>query len=282
MPLPVEPLIRWTLTFHEDLPRRGMQVIPGASHYDRTLWYERFLSPAWVDFRSDTIEDLLSEDTRTWTQNPFANLIQRVRKAKAPTPHLMSNFHWEWDLLWAMLSAEEFFIPPLLSRMADDKDHIVHGLHKALWTLRFGLKETNNPDLGLDCNALGQWLGCENFTNEVYARLHGLGIQKRLGRHSDILDVMFFLLTLAEANGVFTRMILGFDGLERIIQEDNRPALQTFWHMLSTLQHWVNTYRMPVGFLVGFANTPKNVAELRQYQPEFAETVLAGLDWTTR
>src|SRR5271167_4695918 len=63
---PVEPVIKWTLRFHDEGKRPGMLVVPGATAHDRMGFYRKYLSDEWASFRPETVEDVIGDPARDW------------------------------------------------------------------------------------------------------------------------------------------------------------------------------------------------------------------------
>jgi hypothetical protein len=285
---PVEPVIRWTLTFNDEAPRPSMLVVPGPSAHERLHFYRRYLAPEWDNFRPDTIEDVVNDYARDWVnQTIVENMTMRIAAAQVPAevkhdlPPWFPPVGHAWELLWALVSTPEFVIEEPLREMVDQQHFQIHDLYRALWEFRFALKEnaTFEP-AAVIYFALTRWLTRSELTAEDLQVLSKIGITRRVTSDAEVFDLLFFIVTLAAQNGILNRMVICFDGLERTLTSEGRPLLRELDLFLATAERWVINMQAPVGILIGFGASNRERTLLRKLNQRLARRIDAGLAWT--
>lgn len=289
---PVEPVIRWSLTFHEgdELAvgtRPAFMVVPGATAHDRMGFYRKYLAPEWKTFRPDTIEDIIGDDARDWVDETIiGNLTRRIANAKIPEGATKTLPAWfpppghGWELLWALVSNDVFVIEEPLRQMVD-RGGLVHHFYKALWDFRFALKENESFEPAARVYfAITRWMTGLELGDDDIRVLEKIGVGRRVSSVAERFDLLFFLVTLCAQNGLLNRMVLCFDGLERALQSSHRPVLRELDMFLGALERWVKFTQTPVGVLVGFGASEREKSQLRKLNPKLADRIVAGLAWT--
>ncbi len=285
---PVEPVIKWTLRFHDEAKRQPMLVIPGPTAQDRMGFYRKYLSDEWASFRPDTVEDIISDPARDWVdQTVLSNFTGRFAMAKVPEeakselPNWFPPPVWAWEFLWALTACPTFLIEEPLRSMVDQAHYLFHEVYVALWELRFRLRENPKdfePTLQF-FNAIVRWLTASHLDTCDQAMLEAAGVTRRVSNDQERLDVLFFLVTLAEHNALLNRYVVCFDGLERALRPDKRPLLREMVTFLATLDRWIRVAQAPVGVLIGMDTSSRQMAALRRLNPKLASEVEAGLAW---
>lgn len=286
---PVEPVIKWTLRFHDEAKRPAMLVVPGATAHDRLTWYRKYLSDEWSSFRPDTVEDIIGDGARDWVdQSILANFTARV--AMAQVPHEAKNElpDWfpppvlAWEFVWALASVETFLAEEPLRGLVDRSHYVFHEVYRVLWELRFRLRE--NKDVAPTqqfFDAAVRWMTASHLTETDLAMLESAGVTRRIRSDQERFDVLCFLITLAEHNALLNRFIVCFDGLERAIRPEKRGLLRELQMFLATLDRWIRLAQAPIGVLVGMDTSARQMSSLRRLNPKLADEIEAGLAWVS-
>lgn len=287
--IPVEPVIKWTLRFHDEGKRPPMLVVPGATAHERLGWYRKYLSDEWASFRPDTVEDVIGDGARDWVdQTVLYNFTARLSLAKVPheaklqLPAWFPPPVWGWEFIWALGAVPTFLIDEPLHGMVDQSHYIFHEVYRALWELRFRILE--NPGSSAPAtqffHATVKWLTASHLDTTDQVMLEAAGVTRRITSDQERLDVLIFLVTLAEHNGLLNRYILCFDGLERAIRPEKRTLLREMQTFLTTLDRWIRIAQSPIGVLIGMDTSPRQMSSLRKLCPKLADEIQAGLVWT--
>lgn len=277
----VEPVLRWTLSFNDQEPRPTMMVIPGASEFDRTAFYRQYLSSDWAKLRPDCVEDVDTDASRDWyLESVVENVTRRLAKIHVPWEPAKGHslFHAEWELILALLIVEPFTVEGALKDMVDQPHYLVHQLYKALWELRFTAKESTEQVRDL-YPSLVRWMTAADLTDIDHKHLERLGIQRRVQTDAERYDLLFCLLTLATQNGILNRYVIGFDGLERVLQPEMRSTLRELDAFIGAADRWVRFANSPIGVVVGFRAFPRDITQLRHLNAKLAARIEAGLAW---
>jgi hypothetical protein len=288
---PVEPVIKWTLRFHDEGKRQGMLVVPGPTAHDRLDFYRKYLSDEWSSFRPDTVEDIIGNPARDWVdQSLLANFSGRFALAKVPhqakgdLPDWFPPPVWAWEFVWALAATPTFVIEEPLRSLVDQSHYLFHDVYRVLWELRFRLRENGGdfePALAF-FNAAIRWMTGETLSGADIAMLEAAGVTKRVTVDQERLDVVFFLITLCEHNALLNRFIICFDGLERALRPDKRPLLREMTSLLTALDRWIRLAQAPIGILIGMDTSSRQMVNLRRLNAKLADEIDAGLAWTHR
>lgn len=285
----VEPVIKWTLRFHDEGKRPGMMVVPGATAADRLGFYRKYLSDEWSSFRPETVEDVIGDPSREWVdQTILSNFTGRLALAKVPTeakrdlPEWFPPPVWAWEFLWALAASPNFLTEEPLRGLVDQAHYLFHEVYRVLWELRFRLKENGSHENTIEFfTATVRWLTSSHLTQTDLAMLEAAGVTRRVTSDQERLDVLFFLITLAEHNALINRYVVCFDGLERALKPEKRPLLREMATFLVTLDRWIRLAQAPIGVLIGMDTSSRQMAQLRRLNPKLADEVEAGLAWTS-
>ena len=112
--------------------------------------------------------------------------------------------------------------------------------------------------------------------------LESVGATRRISTDRERMDVLFFILTIAEHNALLNRYVMCFDGLERALTADSRGLLRELHTFLLTLDRWVRLAGTPVGVLIGMDTSQRHMSQLRRLHDKLADEVEAGLAWTRK
>ncbi len=281
----IEPLLRWVMRF-EDAQRPGYLTISGETTEERETLLHAYMSPRYAKERTNSVEDVFGEQTRTWREHgAVVSFLDRI--ASIPMPEDVRDSlgvapKTEWELLWGLASVDTLLVEEPLRPLIEQTTPLVSDVHRALWELRFLLKEDpQGAAADRFATAMIPWLRGETLSLEDGAILAGAGVKRRIERDADRIDVGCFLVTLAAQNGLVNRMVLMFDGLEGVLTHSHRPVLQQLQTVLNGVEHWVRRGGSPIGIFIGAPSTKQALATLRKLNPKLAESVVAGLDWTT-
>jgi hypothetical protein len=272
----VEFLVRWAASFGEE-NRKAMLVLD-----DRPAVRERFYSKylARKGAREGVIEDLPT-GTRP-AQSVLVDVATRlssVRLVRRGLPIWFPPEKGVWEMLWAVVAAEDFVTLEPLRSLVDNDAFPAHYFYKLLWEARFLAKENVNlkPAQAL-VQLITRWLMAEKLNEEDVARLRTLGVSQLVQTDSQRFDLLCMLVTLAEQGGFLKRVVLGFDGLETMLEE---PALlRGVNRFIESIERWIKVGGSPIGVLIGFDATPANMDRLRANHPRLAAHVQKGLAWT--
>jgi hypothetical protein len=283
----VEPIIKWTLRFHDEGKRPGLMVVPGSTAQDRMTFYRKYLSEEWASFRPDTVEDIVGDPARDWVdQTVLANFTGRIAQARVPeaAKRDLPNWFtpvWAWEFVWALAAVPSFVVEEPLRSMVDQSHYLFHEVYRAVWEMRFRLRENRDqPEAAHQFfNAFVRWLTASQLSASDLAMLEAAGVTRRVTSDQERMDVLFFLLTLAEHNTLLNRYVLCFDGLERALRPEKRSLLREMGSFLTTLDRWIRVAQTPVGVLIGMDTSPRQISALRRMNPKLGDAVVAGMSW---
>lgn len=284
----VEPVIKWTLRFHDEAKRPAMLVVPGPTAHDRLGWYRKYLSDEWSSFRPDTVEDIIGDGARDWVdQTVLANVTGRLAMAKIPTEAKQDLQNWfpppvmAWEFVWALASVPTFLVEEPLRGLVDQSHYLFHEIFRVIWELRFRVRENKDFEPAHQFfDATMRWLTASHLSSADQAMLEAAGVTRRIKSEQERFDVLCFLITLAEHNALLNRYVLCFDGLERAIRPEKRPVLRELQMFLTTLDRWIRLAQAPIGVLIGMDTSPRQMSSLRRMNAKLADEVEAGLAWT--
>jgi hypothetical protein len=261
-----------------------MVVIPGATAQDRFGWYRKYLSDEWASFRPDTVEDIISDGARDWVdQTVLSNFTARVAMAQVPTEAKRDLPNWNpppvaWEFVWALAAVEHFVVEEPLRSLVDRSHYVFHEIFRVLWELRFRLQE-NKGDIEPAqqfFDAAIRWMTASHLGETDQAMLTAAGVTRRIRSDQERLDVLCFLITLAEHNALLNRFILCFDGLERALRPEKRALLRELQTFLSTIDRWIRMAQAPIGILIGMDTSSRQMASLRRLNSKLAIDIEAG------
>jgi hypothetical protein len=288
-PPPVEPVIKWTLRFHNDESRPSMLVVPGVTAHDRLNFYQKYLSEEWESFRPETVEDIVGNQARDWMEHGvLSNFTDRVGTMKLPKTvrqELLGD-HFptvDWEILWALGHTESLTANGSIREMVDQSHYLFHEVYMVLWSLRFRIKEHHTLEPAIPFfNAIVRWMTGTPLSMTEANELETAGVTRHINTDSERLDVLLFLITLAEQNGLLNRYVVCFDGLERVLTSDNRSLLREMQTFLTMVDRWVHLAQTPIGVLLGMDTSPRHMSTIRRLNKKLAETIDAGVAWAPK
>lgn len=242
----VSGLVQWV----SDLPSSerapvfflsGDQTLQGLSQY-----------LAWSQMHPGAIDDVFGYAIRSWVRESlWESLLDRVRVAKpAFTERLPAWFPPEpevWELLWGIGSVSEFVVEEPLRAIVDQKAYLAHEFYRLLWEVRFLVRENLNLSKAQSLVqnitkwAFGEGPPDRGFFSDYNVPVLDLTLSQRY-------DLLWMLLTVAHQNGLFTRYMIGMDGLSEALEVPT--SSQEVETMISTLERWVLRGNSPVGVLI--------------------------------
>lgn len=243
---PVEPAEDWAETFDEG-NRPAFYTVLGPGPHDRQEFYRRFQG-------GDVVLNL-TRSPRDWlTQGPLKILQEAVEQASIPEEAKDFLPAWwpppspTWALLWALGSIPDYLIEEPLRAMVDMKHSLAHDLYRAIWEIRFSIREKNDlAETMRFVSAVGTWMMGQELDPTDFALLAPI-VGRRVSSENEKVDVLCFLLTLAAQNGLLSRVYLAFDNIERA----DRAQLKELHAVLQGCSRWARLPGMPLGLLLGW------------------------------
>lgn len=240
-------------------------------------------------FQTGAVNDLSGDPTRGWLGGSvLENFTARVAAVRIPedcmtkklSPILANDGRATWELLWGLVYCPDFLVEEPLHTMVDKSFYLVHSVYRAIWEARFVLRETGNSDKLMQIVAsLTQWLQGYGLMETDIKVLTEIGIHKRVESDREKTDVLLFLLTLAAQNGLMSRAVFAFNGIDRALRPDSRSLLRQLDAFLGDLDRWVKL-GAPVGAVLGIDTSRGGVSTLRKLNPKLAARIVTGLEWT--
>lgn len=280
--LAVDGFLRWA-TELADLPHRSFITVPEAAQ--RSLFHTYLGLPS---FQTGVVNDLVGNQTRDWLAgNVLESFRTRVAALRIPEDCMTKELSvaWvdnqkDWEIFWGLVFTPEFLVEEPLRSMVDKGFYLVHSVYRAIWEARFVLRE-KGPGLLLQQmgSSVLQWLQGLPLTDEDIQRLTAIGIHKRVESDREKSDVLLFLLTLAAHNGLISRVVIAFNGIERALRPDSRALLRQLDAFCGDLDRWAKL-GAPVGAVLGIDLSRGGVSSLRKLNVKLAERVTTGLEWT--
>lgn len=279
------PIVEWAKTDLGEAP--PLLVIPGPSFQDRLAILSQWECSEWRKQQPWVVTDTRSAYTRSWpTEGVLHNLTNRIARIIVPSEvkdRLLSGFPpvpGIWEIVWALISADDFLVEEPLRGMVDRSFYLVHDVYRALWEARFLIRENASREPATQLvGTLIRWLTAEPLLPQDQAALEALGIKRLVSSEQERFDVLCFLLTLAAQNGIVERVLFLFDGLEDILLPEYRSVLRQFQGLLHAIERWVSIGGCPLGILLGFRGSKTDHAALRRLHPKLAVEVARGLSW---
>ena len=245
---PVGPAEDWAETF-DDGNRPAFYTVLGQSPQDRYEFYSKFQGGE-LGVLSFTKEPL------DWMgRGPLEVLQEIVEQAWIPDGAKDLLPAWwpppssTWALLWALGSTQDFLIEEPLRSMVDIRYSLAHDLYRAIWEIRFSLREKNDLlETSRLISAVGTWLLGRSLDDQDINLLTPVGIRRRVTLEQEKIDVLCVLLSLAAQNGLVSRVYVAFDNVERA----DRAKLKELHLVLQGCSRWARLMGMPLGILLGW------------------------------
>lgn len=169
--------------------------------------------------------------TQDWFGKGLANDVSQRVRALTGRP---------WGLVWDLIEVEDFVVEEPL-RSLIDQGLCLTGLFKALWECRL-LRQEGQEERCLELmGAVLRWLCAVDLSPDQQRLLEQVRIERVLGTLQERLDVMLFLLALANQNGLADRTVFVFDGVERAVRagvDKRRDLLRQLYETATTFGRW--------------------------------------------
>ena len=285
----VPVIMEWTFAAME-LERPVALVLPGPSHVERQHVLRQYIAGIQRETPVGIVIDAEEGMTATGMQVGVAeNFFGRLASMRMPAlakdtvaGWYLSKVGGPWELLWALIAAEEFLVDEPLRSRVDQSFYLVHDVHRAIWEARFLAREHASLDATERfVQATTAWISGQVLADEHRQALSSIGINRPVASTFEQLDVMFLLLSLAYHSGLIERAIFVFDDLEEALQPQKRAMLRQIRDLLACAKRWVSL-GSPMGILLGFSGSRQDMELLSKYNMSLAVEVSSGLDWTRR
>lgn len=252
-------------------------VVPGAHPAARMGFYgalEARALPGVVFDRTGPREWLQGSPLDDWTAR-----IGRLRIPSECQDMLPDGFgrYPEWELLWALAYLEEFVIEEPLRSMVDRRNYLVHDATRMLLEFRFLIQEGVPYESALaTLRTFVKWISMGNLDAHDIKCLTHAGVRRRVTSINERIDLLVFLLTVAEQNALILKSVFVFDGLEAACND--RPRLRELHTMMQGIARWSKAMETPIGFVLGL--DLKRRPQLRRANEKLSDDVTRGLEWT--
>lgn len=179
----------------------------------------------------------------------------------------VSRIGGDWGLLWSLCDVEDFVVDEPLRSMVDRGTQYTE-LFQAIWEIRFLLDE--GLDVRPHVEAFTHWL---TEGEEDLELLPGLGIENRPLTTHQRIDLLLFLLALAQQNSLIDAPVFVFDGLERAPAQEIplKELLQGLLEMIEAVENWASL-GSPAGILIG-VSSGGTLRSLRRHNGRLVRTL---------
>jgi hypothetical protein len=189
-----------------------------------------------------------------------------------------------WQLLFDLVTVKEFVVEEPL-RSLIDQGLMFTEFYRALWEIRFLLREqegASEKTLQTDAftKSLVQWMAQKPLTKKNRKALDKAHISRELATSSERLDMLFFLLSLAKQNAVLNRMVIVYDGLESILNQDpniRQAQLKDLLTLISGAERWAR-FGSPLGIIIGFPKEQGVLSSVRRHNAKLNTKIRAIKD----
>lgn len=205
--------------------------------------------------------------TQDWFTKGLANdVAQRVRSLTGRP----------WGLIWDLIGVEDFVMEePLQSLIAQGWG--LTGLYRALSESR-QLHREGDRERCLDLmGALLRWLCALDLSPEQQHLLEQVGVDRVLETLSERLDMMLFLLALANQNGLADRTVFVFDGVERAVRGNPDTRKNLLRQLNETVQTFGRWGRLGSGAGMVLGMDPSALEVLGQYHEKLGSLLAKSL-----
>jgi len=192
------------------------------------------------------------------TEGLINNLTRRVRT--------ISGIR-DWDILWRLLSLNAFEISES-QRYLIDQGHLITEMFKMIWEARFCLNEGRELQECLVRSIAGWIQGPLDGSLRGYMSrlvLSRLNTVLEPTTSHDRLDLLFFLISLAQQNGLVDNLILVLDGLERVLESDPQSRLKELADFCVSAERW-SRLGTHIGFIIGHSDV-QVLATIQELHP---------------
>jgi len=164
---------------------------------------------------------------------------------------------YEWDLLWRLLSLEDLDVSGS-QRLLIDQGHLITEMFKMIWEARFLLNE--GQEVSSVVLSTLNWMTSHTSEGSQQALidrlfLSSLDVTLKPTTNHDRLDLLFFLISLAQQNGLVGNVVLVLDGLDRILLDDStiQARLNEMFDVCLTSERW-SRLGTHVGLIIGYSS----------------------------
>lgn len=180
----------------------------------------------------------------------------------------LSQLGQEWGILWNLLDVEEFFVDePLLSLV--NQGLLFTEFYQTLWETRFLLQESA-PEVDKLVDSVVRWMTAGELTSDHRQYLNRVRISREVTSDSERLDLLFFLVALANQNAALNRpVVVVYDGLEQAMGQSppkRRKLLTDLLQLIEAAERW-NKLGAALGVVVGLPDTSACL-RLEGYNPQ--------------
>lgn len=257
--------LRSALTWLGSLGQMGKVLlpVPGPGLQARASFYDQLDVGQWVIDRAES---------RTWLYaSPVKDWVRRVSRLRPHTPdEYVTPSPWAW--LWELIRIENLIVDEPLLTLADRPYSLIHEAMRLLFVARFAVIE-DAPALTqvkmLDL--LARWATMQEMLPLDRVVLADHGIRREVTEPADQIEVLLFLLTLAEQNGVVGKTTFVYDDLDSACHPEGRDRLREVYSLHRTFDRWVRDTEAPFGLILGF--DPQRLGLLRRHHPRLANEI---------
>lgn len=205
--------------------------------------------------------------TQDWFAKGLANdVAQRVRSLTGRP----------WGLIWDLLEVDDFVVEEPLRGLIDQGLGL-SGLFKTLQECR-QLHQEGERDRCIDLmGALLRWLCVADLSDSQQEMLEQSGIERNLETLPERLDMLLFLLALANQNGLADRTVFVFDGVERAVRagaDKRKDLLRQLYDTALTFTRW-GRLGSGAGMVIGM--DPDALETLGQYHEKLGGLLARSL-----
>lgn len=183
-----------------------------------------------------------------------------------------------WQLFHALLDVPDFAVEEPLRSLVDQGFRFTE-FFKAIWEARHLLQEGRDKDATQLVNALIHWMTAQDLTPKDQVLLEKVQISRELISVQDRLDMLFFLLALAQQNGLIDRTVVVFDSFELALRQGadaRRSLLKEMTNVLTAADRWTRLGAR-VGIVLGFTKAHGTMTSLKRYSPKLHTRVRSAL-----
>jgi hypothetical protein len=152
------------------------------------------------------------------------------------------------NILRDLASQEELSLGSELAPIIDKGFFRITEAFQVLWEARFLFDE------GLEAEGLDLLKVLEDWSRgsiQEDPHLQLMGISKAVEANADKYDILFLWLTLARYSGIFDRLILPFDGFERV--QSDSAKIDELRELIEAADRW-KAVGNPLGIVIGIVD----------------------------
>lgn len=183
-----------------------------------------------------------------------------------------------WQLFHALLDVPDFVVEEPLRSLVDQGFRFTE-FFKAIWEARHLLQESRDTAATQLTTALIQWMTGQTLKPETRELLEKAHISRELISTQDRLDMLFFLLALAQQNGLIDRTVVVFDSFELAVRQgtdQRRALLREALDVVVAAERWTRLGAR-VGIVISFSKNHGTMTSLKRYNPKLHQRIQAAL-----